>query len=87
MILESLSEEAREEEFWLYKFNDLILKTDGMGRAVGDRVIPLGEACGIQMEYMAHHPEIVQGESVFEPFCGSGPLGLAALIRQFRGAL
>lgn len=32
------------------------------------------------MNYLCHHPEMVRGRLVFEPFAGAGPLGLTALM-------
>ena len=74
--LESLEDDG---EFWVYRFGELVLRTDALDRPARDRVIALGQACGVQMAFMARHPEFVRGKRVVEPFSGSGPLGLLAL--------
>lgn len=68
-----------DEDYWMYQFDELIFRTESLSKPANDRVISLGPACGIQMAYMARHPEIVSGKTVIEPFAGSGPLGLTAL--------
>lgn len=69
----------KHPEYWQYQFGDLIIKTDPYTKQDPNRVLCLGWACGIQMNYMSRHPEIVKGKRVFEPFAGSGPMGFLAL--------
>ncbi len=68
-----------EGDSWVYRFGELVFQTDKLDRPDQNRVIALGAACGIQMQYIASHPELVRGKNVLEPFSGSGPLGIVAL--------
>ena len=63
----------------LYTFEGLTIKTDKWDRKEDDRVLVLGGAVHVLMNYMYHHPELVKDKYFFEPFAGSGPLGLLAL--------
>ncbi len=45
------------------------------------RILPLGGSTCALLNRMANHPEMVRGKRVFEPFAGSGPLGLMALAQ------
>ena len=73
--LESLPD---EDEYWVYRFGDLTFRTDSLDTRQIDRVIPLGGAAGIIMSYLARNPHLVTDKHVYEPFCGSGPLGIVA---------
>jgi len=48
------------------------------------RILPLGGSTCALLNRMANHPEMVRGRRVFEPFAGSGPLGLMALVQGAR---
>ncbi len=79
MMKPTLTFAGDEGDSWVYRFGELILKTDKLDRPDRNRVIALGAACGIQMEHMVRHPELVHGKKILEPFSGSGPLGIVAL--------
>jgi hypothetical protein len=72
--------EVRGEEV-LYRFaNGLTIKTEVFNKDDELRILPLGSPQAALMNHMANFPGIVQGKCVFEPFAGSGPLGLMALM-------
>lgn len=64
----------------LYRFgNGLTLRAEIFRKNDKLRILPLGAPQGALMNHMLNFPEIVRGKSVFEPFAGSGALGLMAL--------
>ncbi len=65
--------------YWNYQFGDMVLRTESLSKADRQRVIPLGQASGILMAYIARHRDLLERKRVIEPFAGSGPLGLLAL--------
>ena len=67
-------------EQWVFRFaNGLVVHTDPFTRADPMRVLPLGAPQDAIMNRLVCHPEIVAGKRVFDPFSGSGVLGLMAL--------
>ena len=75
-----LRKEEHPDHF-LYDFEGLMIKTDRWDRKENDRVLVLGRGVGVHvlMNYMQNHPELVRGKDIFEPFAGSGPMGLLSL--------
>ena len=72
--------EEHNGDLIIYRFGSgLIVKTESIWKKDTLRILPLGNPQGFLMNYMLNFPEIVAGRSVFEPFAGSGPLGLMAL--------
>lgn len=67
------------DDYWQYQFDDMVFRTESLSTADPQRIIPLGQASGIQMAYMARHSDLLRDKRVLEPFAGSGPLGLLAL--------
>ena len=67
------------DDYWQYQFDDMVFRTESLSKSDRQRIIPLGQASGILMAYMARHRDLLQGKRVIEPFAGSGPLGLLAL--------
>jgi len=59
--------------------NGLIIKTESPFKKDPFRILGIGNPQISLMSYMLNSPEIVLGKDVFEPFGGSGPLGLMAL--------
>jgi Conserved hypothetical protein 95 len=69
-----------QADHWLYRFaNGLVIQTDPFMRADPSRVLPVGGPQDVIMNRLACFPELVANKSVFEPFAGSGVLGLMAL--------
>ena len=67
-------------ETWVYQFgNGLVVHTDIAWKPDTARVLPLGSPQDAILNYLLHFPEKVQGKRVFDPFSGSGILGLMAL--------
>ena len=67
-------------EQWVFRFaNGLVVHTDPFMKADPARVLPLGAPQDAIMNRLVCHPEIVAGKRVFDPFSGSGVLGLMAL--------
>jgi Methyltransferase small domain len=63
-----------------YRFgNDLVIKTEIFNKPDKLRVLGLGSPQGSLMNHLLNFPVVVQGKEVFEPFAGSGALGLMAL--------
>ncbi|MFC1588052.1 methyltransferase [Planctomycetota bacterium] len=63
-----------------YRFgNGLIVKTEIFKKNDPQRILPLGGPQGTLMNFMLNSPEKIKGADVFEPFAGSGVLGLMAL--------
>ena len=68
------------DESWVFRFgNGLVVHTDPFMRPDPARVLPLGAPQDAIMNRLVCHPEIVAGKRVFDPFAGSGVLGLMAL--------
>jgi hypothetical protein len=64
----------------LYRFaNGLVIRTEVMHKDDTLRILPLGSPQGSLMNHLASFPETVRDRRVFEPFAGSGALGLMAL--------
>ncbi len=64
----------------VYRYaNGLTVQTDKMVRGDAHRVLPIGGPQETLLNHLLHHPDRVRGKRVFEPFAGSGPLGLMAL--------
>ncbi len=59
----------------------LCLTTDVLHKADAARILPLGGSTCALLNRMANLPDMVRGKRVFEPFAGSGPLGLMALVQ------
>ncbi len=73
------TEEYKDDQI-LYRFgNGLLIKTENIMKRDTLRILPLGNPQGALMNYMLNFPEVVMGKDIFEPFAGSGPLGLMAL--------
>ena len=70
---------SEEDGFWMYRFGDLVFRTESLATARADRVIPLGGAAGRIMSFMVRHQDLIRGRRVLEPFSGCGPLGLLAI--------
>jgi hypothetical protein len=67
-------------DHWLYRFaNGLAVRTDPFMRADPSRVLPIGGPQDVILNRLVCFPEIVAGKRVFDPFAGSGVLGLMAL--------
>jgi methylase of polypeptide subunit release factors len=65
---------------WLFRYaNGLLVQTDPFMRADPARVLPVGGPQDMIMNRLACMPELVVNKSVFDPFAGSGVLGLMAL--------
>jgi len=73
------SSEVQGEEVINRFANGLTIKTEVWSKGDKLRILPLGSPQGSLMNHMLHFPELVRGKRVFEPFAGSGPLGLMAL--------
>lgn len=71
--------EVRGDEV-LYRFaNGLTIKTEVFDKADSMRILPLGNPQGSLMNHVLGFPNSVLGKRVFEPFAGSGAIGLMAL--------
>jgi SAM-dependent methyltransferase len=67
-------------DYVFYHFgNGLIIKTEIFNKNDRLRILGLGSPQGGLMNHMLNFPAVVQGKDVFEPFAGSGALGLMAL--------
>jgi hypothetical protein len=65
----------------VYRFaNGLTIKTEIFDKNDRLRILPLGSPQSSLMNHMLGFPEIVRDKRVFEPFAGSGALGLMALM-------
>jgi hypothetical protein len=73
--------EVREEgELLLFRYpNGLAIQTEKPLRNDPLRILPLGVPQAALMNFMLHSPELLEGRLVFEPFAGSGAIGLMAL--------
>ena len=70
--------DRRTEEGREYVFDGMVIRTDRFSRPDPSRVLGLGLACHLILTYIANHKETVKGRRVFEPFAGSGAMGLYA---------
>lgn len=69
-----------EADRWLFRYaNGLTIATDPFMRADPARVLPVGGLQDVIVNRLACMPELVANKSVFDPFAGSGVLGLMAL--------
>lgn len=63
-----------------YRFaNGLVIEAEVFHKRDRLRILPLGSPQGALMNHLLAFPERVRGRLVFEPFAGSGALGLMAL--------
>jgi release factor glutamine methyltransferase len=73
---------AREtlQDSWVFRFaNGLSVKTDPFMRPDTARVLPIGGPQDVILNRLVNSPETVAAKRVFDPFAGSGVLGLMAL--------
>ena len=64
----------------VYTFgNGLTVHTEVFMKDDPLRVLPIGTPQDTLINWMLNHPEHIAGKTVFEPFAGSGVLGLMAL--------
>lgn len=67
-------------EQMLYRFgNGLVVRTEHLGAKTPLRILGLGSPQNTLLNYMLNFFETLQNKDVFEPFAGSGVLGLMAL--------
>ncbi len=71
--------EVRGEEVVFRFSNGLTIKAEVLGKSDRLRILPLGAPQGSLMNHLLGFPESVRKKRVFEPFAGSGALGLMAL--------
>jgi hypothetical protein len=69
-----------EGEHWVFRFeNGLVVHTDPFMAKDRARVLPLGGPQDTILNHLVCFPDEVRGKRVFDPFAGSGVLGLMAL--------
>ena len=69
-----------EGERWVFRFeNGLVVHTDPFMKDDPGRILPVGGPQDAILSRLASLPQLVAGKRVFEPFAGSGVLGLMAL--------
>ena len=69
-----------EDEHLLFEYrNGLRVKTEKPLRDDDLRILPLGQPQAALMNFMLHESELLENKLVFEPFAGSGGIGLMAL--------
>jgi hypothetical protein len=67
-------------EFWVFRFaNGLVVHTDPFMSRDPGRILPLGGPQDVILNRLVSFPTTVAGKRVFDPFAGSGVLGLMAL--------
>ena len=67
-------------ERWVFRFeNGLVVHTDPFMKDDPGRILPVGGPQDAILSRLVSLPELVAGKRVFEPFAGSGVLGLMAL--------
>jgi len=76
--LGKLREQVGDTLFFRYD-NGLVVRTEAFMKRDRARVLPLGGPQDTLLNRLFHAPELVRGKRVFDPFCGSGVLGLMAL--------
>jgi hypothetical protein len=73
-----LSRDLSGEE-WIHRFeNGLVIHSEPLLKADTLRILPLGGPQCALMNHLLCFPERVEGRRVFEPFAGSGAIGLMA---------
>ena len=40
------------DDYWQYQFDDMVFRTESLSKSDHQRIIPLGQASGIQMAYI-----------------------------------
>ena len=71
----------------VYRFaNGMTIVTEVFNKPDPRRILPLGTPQGSLMNHLLNFPQRARGKLVFEPFAGSGPLGLTALMVGARHA-
>lgn len=69
-----------EGETWIFRFaNGLVVHTDPFMKADSQRILPIGGPQDTISNLLVCNPDMVRGKRVFDPFAGSGVLGLMAL--------
>lgn len=71
--------EVRGDDVIYHFSNGLTIRTEVAQKADRLRILGLGSPQGGLMNHLLNFPQVVRGKSVFEPFSGSGALGLMAL--------
>lgn len=71
--------EVQGDQVFYHFGNGLVIKTEIFNKNDKLRILGLGSPQGGLMNHMLNFPEVVQDKDVFEPFAGSGALGLMAL--------
>jgi hypothetical protein len=65
---------------WVHRFaNGLVIHTEPLLKADTLRILPIGGPQSALMNHLLCFPERVAGRRVFEPFAGSGAIGLMAV--------
>lgn len=59
--------------------NGLQINTETCFKKDPFRIIPVGGPQDALLNYILHHPELIEGKKILEPFAGSGVFGLMAL--------
>jgi hypothetical protein len=71
---------SEEGAHWVFRFeNGLVVVTDPFLTRERARVLPLGGPQDTILNHLVSFPDKVKGKRVFDPFAGSGVLGLMAL--------
>lgn len=74
-----LTRELAGEE-WIHRFaNGLVIRCEPLLKSDTLRILPLGGPQSALMNHLLCFPERVRGRRVFEPFAGSGAIGLMAV--------
>lgn len=71
--------EAVDDSIINHFANGLTIRTEAFLKADSLRILPLGGPQCSLMNHLLHFPERVRGKRIFEPFAGSGGIGLMAL--------
>ncbi len=79
MIVKIPLERFENDNYFLYLFEHLIVKTDRWNRKENDRVIAIGQSAYIIMNYIRNNSLIVKDKDVLDLFAGSGVFGLLSL--------
>lgn len=68
------------DDEWIHHFaNGLVIHTEPLLKADTLRILPIGGPQSAVMNHLLCFPERVAGKRVFEPFAGSGAIGLMAV--------
>jgi hypothetical protein len=78
LVARNVTEEEDERLLFEYS-NGLTIQTEKPLRNDPLRVLPLGVPQAALMNFMLHSPELLNDRLVFEPFAGSGAIGLMSL--------